>query len=99
MAVYPSPAGGTESLPMAEAWSELVEANPVLGELAPDVEALLVHRIDVRREYYRVPIDACYKLVGLVRSRWRGFTGGVDLWNEINEFFAELEARYGRCST
>jgi hypothetical protein len=97
MAVYPSPAGGTQSLPSLEAWSELMGFNPVLGELASDVEALLVNRADGAREYYRAPIDECYKLVGLVRSRWRGFTGGVDLWNDIAEYFASLKARSLRC--
>ncbi|MGD9721999.1 MAG: DUF5947 family protein [Pirellulales bacterium] len=98
IAVYPSPAGGTESHPMPEAWQELVTENPVLTELAPDVEALLVNRIDGARECYRVPINECYKLVGLVRRRWRGFTGGVALWHEIANFFTALQARCDRCS-
>ena len=38
-----------------------------------------------------MPIDDCYKLVGLVRSRWRGFTGGVELWDEIKAFFIDLQ--------
>ncbi len=93
VAVYPSPAGGTESAPMQDAWEDLVRDNPTLGNLAADVEALLVNRVNGAREYYRVPIDECYKLVGLVRSKWRGFTGGVDLWDEIAAFFTSLKAR------
>jgi hypothetical protein len=93
VAVYPSPAGGTESLPMRDAWTALVEHNPVLGTFAPDVEALLVNRMEGAREHFRVPIDECYKLVGLVRSKWRGFTGGLALWGEMGRFFETLRRR------
>ena len=77
MAVYPSPAGGMESLLTLESWSRLEAENPVLRELEPDVEALLVYRVDRARDHYRVPIDACYRLVGLIRSNWRGLSGGA----------------------
>ena len=30
-----------------------------------------------QRSYYRVPIDECYKLVGLIRVHWRGLSGGM----------------------
>ena len=43
-----------------------------LKNMEPDVEALLVNRIGHARawtsEYFLVPIDQCYKLVGLIRS-------------------------------
>ena len=71
-AFYPSPAGPTESLLELEAWTELEAANPVLREMEPDVEALLVSRARGMREHWLVPIDDCYELVGLIRSRWRG---------------------------
>jgi hypothetical protein len=93
VAVYPSPAGGTESTPMSDAWDNLVRQNPVLQEFLPDVEALLVYRIEGAREHFRVPIDECYKLVGMVRSKWRGFTGGLELWNEMARFFESLKSR------
>jgi hypothetical protein len=97
-ALYPSPAGATESLLPLEAWSSILEANPVLSELEPDVEALLVNRVGQSRsaapaEYYIVPIDACYKLVGLIRIYWRGLSGGTEVWREIGNFFADLRAR------
>ena len=42
VAFYPGPAGATESeLPLA-AWSRIVDANPQLDLLRPDVEALLI---------------------------------------------------------
>src|SRR5206468_2061256 len=76
-AFYPSPAGATESLLPLETWMEIVQENPVLGEMEPDVEALLVNRINKNKcEYYIAPIDECYKLVGLIRANWRGLGGG-----------------------
>lgn len=93
LAVYPSPAGPTESLLELEAWTELEEANPVLAEMAPDVEALLVSRARDMREHWLVPIDDCYELVGLIRSRWRGFGGGEEVWAGIDGFFEDLPTR------
>jgi hypothetical protein len=97
-ALYPSPAGATESLLPLEAWISIVQANPALKQLEADVEALLVNRVGQARgstpaEYYIVPIDACYKLVGLIRIHWRGLSGGTEVWQEIGDFFAELRAR------
>ena len=60
-AMYPSPAGATESLLPLTAWTTLVADNPVLGQLEPDVEALLVNRVGESREYFLAPIDACYE--------------------------------------
>jgi hypothetical protein len=91
--LYPGPAGATESLLELEAWEELAEVNPVLRELAPDVEALLVNRVERARQYYRAPIDECFKLVGIIRTHWRGFSGGTAVWQEIDRFFAELQER------
>jgi hypothetical protein len=93
MALYPSPAGATESLLPLETWDEIVGDDPVLASLQPDVEALLVNRLGAAREYYRVPIDQCYRLVGLIRTRWRGLSGGREVWDEIDRFFADLRAR------
>lgn len=97
-ALYPSPAGATESLLPLEAWSGIVQSNSALYQLEPDVEALLVNRVGQSRgaspaEYYIVPIDACYKLVGLIRVHWRGLSGGTEVWQEIGNFFAELRAK------
>lgn len=89
-AIYPSPAGAMEALLPLAAWPELVEANPVLKEVRPDVEALLVNRVGAIRETYLVPIDECFKLVGLIRTHWHGLSGGTEVWNEIEQFFARL---------
>ncbi len=93
IAMFPSPAGATESLLTLEAWRELAAENPVLAELQPDIEALLVNRVGSSREYYRVPIDECFKLVGLIRTHWRGLSGGTEVWREINQFSAGLKER------
>ncbi|MGA7262503.1 MAG: DUF5947 family protein [Stellaceae bacterium] len=90
VALYPGPAGATESLLSLDAWEQLVARNPALAGLEPDVEALLVNRIDEAREYYRVPIDRCFALVGLIRTRWRGLSGGAEAWQAIRDFFAQL---------
>jgi hypothetical protein len=97
-ALYPSPAGATESLLPLEAWNSIVQSNPVLHGMEPDVEALLVNRVGHARQaasaqYYIVPIDACYKLVALIRIHWHGLSGGTEVWQKIGEFFAELRAK------
>jgi len=93
VALYPSPAGATESLVTLEAWQALAAENPLLRTLEPDVEALLVNRVKDARACYRVGIDVCYHLVGLIRASWRGFGGGPVVWQEIERFFANLHAR------
>jgi hypothetical protein len=93
VALYPSPAGATEALPPPDAWQALVEDNPCLRDLEPDVEALLVNRLGAVPEYYRVGVDTCYALVGLVRTHWRGLSGGTVVWAEIARFFAQLTER------
>ena len=93
VAYYPSPAGPTESLLELEAWEEIERDNPLLGSLEPDVEALLVNRARGARRQYVVPIEDCYRLVGLIRMNWRGFTGGSEVWERIEAFFEELDGR------
>jgi Family of unknown function (DUF5947) len=95
VAFYPSPAGATESQLPLEAWQEVVQANPVLETLAPDLEALLVYGRRDRSGFdcFLVPIDACYELTGVVRQRWRGFDGGEEAWQEIEAFFTRLREK------
>ncbi len=91
-AFYPSPAGATESLLALDAWDALVAANPILKSLQPDVEALLVRAGD-DHEAFVVPIDACYELVGHMRRLWRGFDGGREAKDALDQFFSDLRAR------
>jgi len=87
-----------ESTLTLEGWDALVSSNPILNELEPDVEALLINRVrnmggESYREHYIVPIDACYELVGLIRLKWKGLSGGEEVWKAIAEFFAGLQKR------
>lgn len=96
--LYPSPAGATESFLPLEAWDNIVRENPALGEMESDVEALLVNRLGRPRdaapdEYYLLPIDECYKLVGIIRTHWRGLSGGTEVWQELGNFFSALKSR------
>lgn len=95
LAIYPSPAGATESLLDLESWETVVQENPLLGEMEADTEALLVNRVKGEREYFIVPIDECYKLVGLIRAYWQGLSGGTEVWAEIGKFFDGLKERAG----
>lgn len=90
VAVYPSPAGPLESPVEPAAWDALT-AHRAMWEFEPDVEALLVNRVNGARDYYRCSIDRCYHLIGLVRTHWRGFSGGPELWREVEAFFANLQ--------
>ena len=93
VAFYPSPMGPTESLLTLSAWEELERCNAVLKGMERDVEALLVNRVRGAREYFLVPMDECYSLVGLIRMHWRGLSGGREVWEKIERFFEELRER------
>jgi hypothetical protein len=93
VALYPSPAGAMESTLSLESWNEIIDENPVLGDLRPDIEALLVNRVRGRREYFVAPVDECYKLVGIIRSKWHGLSGGTETWEAIDGFFDDLKER------
>jgi hypothetical protein len=61
--------------------------------MASDVEALLVNRLNQPHEYFILPIDECYRLIGLIRTQWRGFSGGKEVWEAISGFFTSLRNR------
>ena len=93
LAFYPGPGGATESELDLATWDDISRANPVLDELEHDVEAVLMRRHDDSYSCYLVPIDVCYELVGVVRSRWTGLGGGPEVWREIEAFFGGLDDR------
>jgi Family of unknown function (DUF5947) len=94
-AFYPGPAGATESELPLDTWAEVTRANPQLGTLEPDVEAFLVRSRPGQggAECYIVPIDACYELVGHLRTLWRGFDGGKEANAKLDAFFDDVSAR------
>jgi Family of unknown function (DUF5947) len=93
VAFYPSPAGATESELSLEAWAELVASNPILAELEPDAEALVVNRLSKPHQHVIAPIDDCYALVGLIKSRWEGISGGAALKEAVPAFFDAMRSR------
>jgi len=93
VALYPSPAGATESLLTLEGWAELVASNPILRHMRPDVEGLLVNRVATEHEYFIAPIDRFYELVGTIKVGWTGLSGGTEVWKAIREFFDRLRSQ------
>ena len=94
-AFYPGPAGATESELPLDTWADVVDANPRLATMQPDVEAFLVRSKKGQggADCYLVPIDACYELVGHLRLLWRGFDGGTEANAKLDAFFDDVERR------
>jgi hypothetical protein len=92
-AVYPSAAGPTEARIEDDVWRELSALHPSIAGLLEDVEALLINRTKGSRDYFITPIDQCYRLTGIIRRHWEGFSGGDEVWEQIGSFFAELRQR------
>jgi hypothetical protein len=102
VAFYPGPAGATESELDLNAWTTISGADRLLSMVADDVEALLIRvpdrdhadaGLDVPAECYLVPIDACYEFVGRLRLLWRGFDGGHEVREFVDEFFEHVRSR------
>jgi hypothetical protein len=90
VALYPSPAGATESELELDAWHRLVAANPALEDLDFDAEALIVNRLSDPPAYVIAPLDDCYRLVGLIKSTWEGISGGAAMEAAVQRFFDEV---------
>lgn len=88
-ALYPGPAGIVQSAGGGRAWDDLVRANESLRDLKQDVEALTINRVRGKSDAYLLSIDHCYALAGLIRNRWHGLSGGPDVWNAIEAYFAD----------
>jgi Family of unknown function (DUF5947) len=93
VALYPSPAGATECELDLDAWERVAAENPILRELEPDAEGLVVNRLAGAAQYAIAPVDACYALVGTVKARWEGISGGRGVQEAVATFFDELRAR------
>ncbi|KUI24239.1 hypothetical protein AU196_20265 [Mycobacterium sp. IS-1742] len=98
VALYPGPAGATESELDLDAWQSIRASDPRADLPADDTEALLV-RIPARADAqtspqcYLLPIDACYELVGRLRLLWRGFDGGAEVEEYLSGFFDRIAER------
>ncbi|MEU8964686.1 DUF5947 family protein [Streptomyces sp. NPDC048491] len=93
VALYPSPAGATESELEPSVWQSVLSGSRLAAVLEPDVEALLFHRTEGRVDCHLVPIDICYELVGRMRLLWQGFDGGAEARAALADFFAHVESR------
>ncbi|GJF30990.1 hypothetical protein KNE206_36900 [Kitasatospora sp. NE20-6] len=93
IALYPSPAGATESELDEDDWQAVLGGSPLAALLEPDVEALLLRRSEGHNRAYLVPVDACYELVGRMRLHWQGFDGGAEARAELDAYFDRLDAR------
>lgn len=93
---YPGAAGPVEAAVDAATWDRIAAAHPALGGLQPDVEGLLVNRLHGARECWRLPIDRCYALAGVIRQHWRGFSGGDAVWEALDARLDELRREFGQ---
>jgi Family of unknown function (DUF5947) len=107
VAGYPGPGGATECELDLAAWDRLAAAYPLLGTLAPDVEAIFVNRTSdgsagpggrppqtsPQYEVFVIPIDECYSLVGELRMKWQGFDGGAEARAALAAFLDGLRRR------
>jgi hypothetical protein len=92
VALYPSPGGATESELHFSSWTRMVELNPALAGLEPDIEALIVNRLTDPPAYVIAPIDRCYALTGTIKASWEGLSGGARLEEAVAAFFERLRA-------
>ena len=93
--LYPSPVGAVESQLTQSGLDELLAGHNLLSQMEPEVEALIVNRIGEQNAYFLAPIDECYRLVGLIRTRWRGLSGSPEVWGAVAAFFNELREKAG----
>ena len=92
VAMYPSPAGATESELHFESWSRMLTLNPALTGLEPDVEGLIVNRMADPPIHVIAPIDRCYALTGTIKAHWEGISGGDGVHEAVTTFFEGLQA-------
>ena len=93
VALYPSPAGATESELHFASWARLVDLNPILASLEPDIEGLIVNRLSDPPAYAIAPIDRCYELTGTIKMHWEGLSGGAAVQEAVSRFFDRIHAQ------
>jgi hypothetical protein len=92
-AFQPGPAGVAEAPLPPGLWAELAAAHPLLATAEPDVEGIVFRGRGWGTDCFLVPVDACYRLAGVVRRYWTGCDGGPELHERVGELFAEIEQR------
>jgi hypothetical protein len=92
VAMYPSPAGATESELHFDTWNKVIELNPGLN-LDADIEGLIANRMVEPHVYAIAPIDRCYELTGAIKASWDGISGGTGVDEAVARFFAQLEKK------
>jgi hypothetical protein len=95
VAMYPSPAGATESELHFDSWSRMCELNPVLTGLEADIEGLIANRLSEPPVYAIAAIDRCYALTGAIKATWEGISGGSGVEHAVTRFFDQLRAEAG----
>jgi hypothetical protein len=90
VAMYPSPAGATESELRLDAWARMTELNPVVAGLEADIEGLIVNRLCDPPLHVIAPIDRCYELTGVIKASWEGISGGSGVERAVLAFFDQL---------
>jgi len=93
VAMYPSPGGATESELHFDSWNRMLERNPVLAGLEPDIEGLIANRLVDPPMYVIAPIDRCYALTGTIKAHWEGISGGSEVHVAVERFFDELRGK------
>ncbi|MGH9413873.1 MAG: DUF5947 family protein [Terriglobales bacterium] len=87
---YPSPGGLVTAAIEREVWDDIGSRHTELQSIRPGLEALLVNYLEQPHQLFIAPLDQCYRLAGLVRSAWTGFSGGPDVGRIIRAFCLEL---------
>ncbi len=96
VAMYPSPAGAVESQIELNPLADNLAGSRTVAAMQPEVEALIANRVGTVNMYFIAPIDECYRLTGVIRTKWRGLSGGPDVWKAITEFFHDLKRKAGK---
>jgi hypothetical protein len=91
--LYPSPAGATESLLDFDSWQAIVQTNPQLQRMNQTLKLCLLigsRKPPTTSSFQSTSVTSS---VGLIRTKWKGLSGGVEVWEAINDFFAVLRNR------
>ena len=88
VAQYPSPGGAMESSLDLEYWDAIVERNPVLQAVGARCRGAAGEpHLRVRRSTTARPSISASGWSGIIRTHWRGLSGGTEVWREIERFF------------